>query len=199
MFNTSSMFFSLVFHFEGLPVVTMSAADIATHVDIRQEIHFDRLNTGSPTCLTPSALDIERKTARLESPNLSIRCRLEQFANIGKHVGIGRRIATRGLADGRLIHHNQLIDIFDSDNLLVGQRLFVRVVKTTAQRPPQRSIDQSGTYRYPLTPVTQIRVPNGKSTVIFFRLFPLAPRTVKNEPFPLRRCSGSSIRRRPVR
>ena len=135
--------FSLVFHFEGLPVVTMSAADIATHVDIRQKIHFDRLNTGSPTCLTPPALDIERKTASLKSPNLSIRCRLEQFANIGKHVGIGRRIATRGLADGRLIHHDQLINIFDSDNLLVGQRLFVRVVKTTAQRPPQRSIDQS--------------------------------------------------------
>ena len=33
--------FPLVFHFQGLPVVALALADLAGHVDIRQEVHLD--------------------------------------------------------------------------------------------------------------------------------------------------------------
>ena len=51
----------------------------------------------------------------------------------------------------------------------------------------------------PLTPVTQMNMPSGKVTSMFFRLFSRAPRTVRNLPFPSRRCAGSSMRFLPLR
>ena len=51
----------------------------------------------------------------------------------------------------------------------------------------------------PLTPVTQVSVPNGTDTSIFFRLFSRAPRTVSHLPLPARRRSGTSMRFFPLR
>ena len=43
----------------------------------------------------------------------------------------------------------------------------------------------------PDTPVTQVKVPSGMDTSIFFRLFSAAPCTVSQFPFPLRRTGGT--------
>ena len=51
----------------------------------------------------------------------------------------------------------------------------------------------------PLTPVTQVNVPKGMETSIFFRLFSRAPRTVSRLPLPLRRCWGRGMVRLPLR
>ena len=51
----------------------------------------------------------------------------------------------------------------------------------------------------PLTPVTQVNVPSGMDTSMFFRLFSRAPRTVSHLPFPRRRCAGRGMVRLPLR
>ena len=51
----------------------------------------------------------------------------------------------------------------------------------------------------PLTPLTQMKVPSGKSTVTFFRLLQAALTTRSLRPFPLRRVRGTSMRMRPLR
>ena len=51
----------------------------------------------------------------------------------------------------------------------------------------------------PLTPVTQVKVPSGNSTVTSARLLAVAPLTVTNLPLPLRRVVWSGISRRPER
>ena len=45
----------------------------------------------------------------------------------------------------------------------------------------------------PDTPVTQINLPNGNSTSTFFRLFPFAPFSQIDFPFPFLRLTGISI------
>ena len=51
----------------------------------------------------------------------------------------------------------------------------------------------------PDTPVTQVKVPSGILTSIFFRLFCLAPFTVRNLPLPLRLSVGTGIFLLPLR
>ena len=51
----------------------------------------------------------------------------------------------------------------------------------------------------PETPVTTVKVPRGKETSMFLRLFSRAPRTVRNFPFPCRLRAGTSMRLRPLR
>ena len=45
----------------------------------------------------------------------------------------------------------------------------------------------------PDTPVTQVNVPNGIFTLMFFRLFSFAPLISKNFLFPFRLLDGTSI------
>ena len=51
----------------------------------------------------------------------------------------------------------------------------------------------------PDTPVTQINFPSGNLTLIFFKLFSLAPFTSIYSPFPLRRFDGTGILYSPER
>ena len=51
----------------------------------------------------------------------------------------------------------------------------------------------------PDTPVTAVKVPRGKDTSMWRRLFSAAPSTFRYFPFPFRRCSGTGIFRRPER
>ena len=51
----------------------------------------------------------------------------------------------------------------------------------------------------PDTPVTQVKVPRGKVTSMWSKLFSAAPRTVRAWPFPGRRREGTGIFLAPER
>ena len=51
----------------------------------------------------------------------------------------------------------------------------------------------------PDTPVTQVKIPSGKSTVTFLRLWCVAPTTVRLPPLARRRVAGTAIVSRPDR
>ena len=116
---------ALVLHFERLAVVAVAAARLAAHIDVRQEVHLDGLHAGAAALLAAAALDVEREAARLEAPDLGVGSHLEEFADIGKDVRIGRGIRPRRTPDGRLIHDDEFVDMFDALDRIVGQRLLV--------------------------------------------------------------------------
>ena len=120
----------------------MSAARLAAHVNVGQEVHFDGLHARTAALLAAAALDVERETSCFETANLCVGRRFEQFPDIAEHVGIGRRIAARRTADRRLVDHHQLVDICDSFDRIVFERLIIGMVQVTVKRRAQRRIDQ---------------------------------------------------------
>ncbi len=63
-----------------------------------------------PALLAAAALDVEGEAPRLEPAHLRVGRHLEQLADVGKDVGIGRRIAARRAADRRLVDHDDLVE-----------------------------------------------------------------------------------------
>ena len=120
---------ALVAHLERLAVVAVAAAGPAADIDVRKEVHLDGLDAGAAALLAAAALDVEREAARLETPDLGIGGHLEEFADVREDVGIGRRIGAGRASDGRLIDNDQLVDVLDALDRIVGQRLVVGAVE----------------------------------------------------------------------
>src|SRR5579863_1633327 len=58
---------SLVLHLQCLVIISAAAANIASDIDIGQEVHLDPLQTVALTSLATPAFDVEAETARLVS------------------------------------------------------------------------------------------------------------------------------------
>ncbi len=58
---------------ECLPVVPRPAADLARHVDVRQEVHLDLEGAVALAVLAAAALDVEGEATRLVAPQLGLR------------------------------------------------------------------------------------------------------------------------------
>ena len=86
---------SFVFYFQRLPIVPLALADLARHIDIREEMHLDLQDSIAGACLTPSAFYIKAETALLVTTRLCIRSRRKQITDLIEHTGVGRRIRTR--------------------------------------------------------------------------------------------------------
>ena len=136
--------FPLVFHFERLPVVTFPAARLARHVNIRQEVHFNRLYSSSLALFAASPLHIEGETSRLETACLRIGSGLEEFAYITENIGVGGRIAPRGTSYRGLVHDDQLVDMLQPLDGVVFERLVERTVEPTADGRTQRIVHDGG-------------------------------------------------------
>ena len=61
---------SLVFDFQGIPVIPKSPARLTGYVNVRQEVHFNFLYPIALTCLAPPPLNIEAETSGLIPPGL---------------------------------------------------------------------------------------------------------------------------------
>ena len=93
----------------------MAAARLAAHVDVGQEVHLDGLHARPAALLAAAALDVERETPGLEAADLGVGRHLEQLADVGKDVRIGRGIRPRSAPDGRLVDNDQFVDMFEAD------------------------------------------------------------------------------------
>ena len=120
---------ALIAHLKGLAIVPLAVADLAGHLDIRQEIHLDGLIAIAATGLAAASLDVERETAGLVTTNLGFRQADEQRADVAEHTGIGGWIGARRTADGRLVDTDDLVDVFQTLDAVVGQGCLQRVVE----------------------------------------------------------------------
>ena len=134
--------FALVLHFERLAVVAVAAARLAAHVDVGQEVHLDGLHARPAALLAAAALDVERETPGLEAADLGVGRHLEQLADVGKDVRIGRGIRPRSAPDGRLVDNDQFVDMFEALRPVVLQRLVEGAVKLSGENRPQGFVDE---------------------------------------------------------
>ena len=75
-----------------------------------------------------SALDIETESTLLVSACLCIRCRRKQIPDHVKHTGVSCRIGTRRTTDRRLIDVNDLVQLFQTKDVIMLSRNATRTV-----------------------------------------------------------------------
>ena len=131
-----------VFDGQGVGLVTAAAAFLAGHLGRGQEMHLDQLQAGALAGLAAAALHIEGEAVGLEAPDFGIRRLLEELADVGHHVGIGGRIAAWRAPDGALVDLDDLVDVPDPVDAVVGQDRILRAVELVADDGHQRLVDE---------------------------------------------------------
>ena len=135
---------ALVLHRQRLVVVAAPVADLAHHVHVGQEIHFDATLAFSLAGLAASAAHVKRKAPCLVSPFPRLRQHGVEIADLRKDSGVSRRVRSWSPPDRSLIDANHLVDRLDSRHTLVGPGLFAGAIKTLGQGAIENVIDQRG-------------------------------------------------------
>ena len=105
---------ALVVHLERLAVVAGAVADLARHVDVRQEVHLDLDRAVAGAGLAAAALDVEGEPALLVAAHLRLGGLGEQLADVVEDAGVGRRVGPRRAADRRLVDVDDLVDVLEA-------------------------------------------------------------------------------------
>ena len=119
---------SLVAHFEGLAVIALAAADLAGHIDVRQEVHLDLHDAVARTGLAAPALDVKAEASLLIAARLRIRRRRKEVSNQIEDARIGCGIGTRRSADRGLVDCDDLVELAVPLDALKRARVFVCAV-----------------------------------------------------------------------
>src|SRR5204863_10018866 len=105
---------SLELDLQRLAVVAPALADLARHVDVRQELHFDLQDAIALAGLAAAALDVEGEAAGPVATQARVWHRREQLADRRKPAGIGGRIGAWGAPDRRLIDLDHLVQMLET-------------------------------------------------------------------------------------
>ena len=135
---------SLVLDRKRILLVTVAAALIADDIDRRQEVHFYHLDTGPFTSLATASCDIEREPSGSESAHFGVRRFGKQGTDIIEHTRKCGRIAPRSPADRALVDFYELVDVFDSDNVRIRQRMHLGIVELVLQYRHQCLVYERG-------------------------------------------------------
>lgn len=134
---------ALVLHLQGLAVVALALADVARHIDIRQEVHLHLDDPIPLTCLAAPPLDVEGETTRLVAPGASLLGAGEQLADRGEQAGIGGRVGSRGTAYGALVYVHHLVQVLQPLDAAIGGRGGLgRLIELSVGDTEQGVIDQ---------------------------------------------------------
>src|ERR1700689_1943508 len=88
---------------QGFRIEALTAADIAEHLHIRQETHFNTLHALAFASFAAATRRIEGKAAGGEATHARLGCIREQAANGIPESDVGRGAGPRRLTDGGLI------------------------------------------------------------------------------------------------
>src|SRR6185312_6437678 len=128
-------------YLERLAVVALALADVASDVDVGQEVHLDLDDAVALAGLAAAALDVEREAARLVAARLALGQGGEPFADRREGAGIGRRVGPRRAADRRLVDVDDLVDMLQAFDAVVRSRGQRGAVELARDRVVQR-VDQ---------------------------------------------------------
>jgi len=118
---------------EGLAVVTVAFADIASDVDIGQEVHFDPVDAVAAAGLAAAALDIEAEAAVLVATGAGVLGAGKQLPDQVEHSGIGRRVGARGPSNRRLVDRNDFVEMLESCNPVESAGKAARTIEVCSQ------------------------------------------------------------------
>ncbi len=119
-------------------------AVFAGHHHVGEEVHLDCLVAVPLACLAPAAGNVEREPPGLVAPHLCLGKADKEVADIGKHSGVCRGIASRRTSDGRLVDVDNLVHFLDALDCFVWQRVFEGMVEMLAEDRLQRAVDEGG-------------------------------------------------------
>ena len=106
-------------HFQGLPVVALAVAHLAGNVHIRQEVHFDPVDTVAPAGFAAAALDIKGKAPFGITPGFGIRGGGKEVADHVENARIGGRVGPGRPPDGGLVNVDDLVQLVHAFNAVV--------------------------------------------------------------------------------
>ena len=138
---------ALVVHFEGFTVVALAVAGFAGHVHVRQEVHFNLQGAVAGAVLAAAALDVEGESAGGVAAHLRFAGLCEQLADVVEHAGVGGGVRARGTADRRLVHVNDLVQVFQAVDALVAAGYLLGAVELVRQGGVQNVVDEGGLTR----------------------------------------------------
>ena len=117
-------------------------ADLAGHVDIRQEVHLDLDNAVSSAGLASASLDVEGKSALAVTLGLGVGSAREQRADHVKDACISRRIGPWSPSDRRLVDGDDLVQVLESVDPVVVTRDSPGAIKRFGQMLVKDLVDQ---------------------------------------------------------
>ncbi len=105
-------------------------------------MHLDLDDPVALTGFAAPAFDVKGKSSGLVSARAGFRQSGEPFANGGKGAGIGRRIRSRRAPDRGLVNIDDLVEIFESLDILVGAGHGARAIEPPGDRAIKRIDDE---------------------------------------------------------
>src|SRR3954466_3765499 len=120
----------------------MSAADLALHVYVRQEIHLDPALALTATCFAATAGHVEGEASWFVAALARFRQHREDVADLGEDTGVGRGVRPRGAPDRRLVDADDLVDLLSTGKRFVRARLLPRAIQLAGQRGIEDVIDE---------------------------------------------------------
>ena len=192
----------LVHHLQRFAIEAMAVADGARDPDVGQEIHFEAVRAVAFARFAAAALHVEAEPARLVAAALRFGQLRVEAADVVEQLDVRAGIRARRAADRRLVDDDQLVELVDAFDAIVVARLCLCRPSDCVRSDSARMSFTSELLPEPLAPVTQTNAPSGISTSMFLRLLWRAPMTFSDAlalPFCIRRCSGTSILRLPLR
>ena len=119
-------------------------ANLARHIDVRQEVHLNLDGAVALTRLTAAALDVEAESTGLIATNLGLLRLGEEVADLVEHTGVRRWVGTRGATNRRLINLHQLVQLIQPLHAAVSTRHLTSTVELVAHHLGQDFVDQGG-------------------------------------------------------
>ena len=167
---------------QHLGVEAGAAAGVAGDPDVGQEVHLDPLLPVALAGLAPAAGHVEAEPARRVAADLGLGQLGEQLADQVEHAGVGGRVRVGRRSQGRLIDVDDLVDLVQALDLLVGPGGEPGAVQRLGGGLPEDVLDQRALAR-----AADARHdgddPSGMRTSRFLRLFCRAPRiTIAGTP-----------------
>ena len=133
---------ALVAHRQRLVVEPASVAHLAGDEDVRQEVHLHPDHPVALAVLAPPARHVEGEASRLVTLGAGGGERGEERTNPVEHLRVGRRVGTRGAADGGLVNVHHPSDPFDPLDVRMPPDGTFRAVQRAGERPVEHLVHQ---------------------------------------------------------
>ncbi len=134
---------ALILDLQRFPVVAFAVADLAGHVNIRHEVHFDLEQPVAGAGLAPPALHVEGEAVLLVAANLGLRQLGEHPANHIEQASVGGGIGARRPPDGRLVDVDDLVQLLHAVNAIIGRFPGPGAVQKMGQRGIENRVHQA--------------------------------------------------------
>ena len=120
---------------ERFAVVALALADLARHVDVREELHLDLQDPVALAVLAATALDVEAEAAGLVAADARLGDAGEELADRAEQAGVRRRVRARRPADRALVDLDDLVDVLDAGEAVVRPDRLARAVQLAGEGP----------------------------------------------------------------